>query len=217
MSRCDERARMVETQIAARGVVDPRVLAAMRTVPREDFVPPEQAARAYDDTALPIAAEQTISQPYVVALMCEAAEIGPGDRVLEIGTGSGYGAAVLRELAREVFTIERLEALAEVAAKRLGDRRNLTVRVGDGTLGLPESAPYDAILVTAGGPDVPPALLSQLAIGGRLVIPIGATLSAQSLIRFRRTGPNRIEREDLGEVRFVPLIGAHGWRPAALR
>lgn len=208
---------MVDTQIAARGVVDPRVLAAMRTVPREDFVPSEQSARAYDDTALGIAAEQTISQPYIVALMCEAAEIKPGDRVLEIGTGSGYGAAVLSELARHVITMERIEALATTASARLANRRNVRVQVGDGTLGCPREAPFDAILVTAGGPDVPPALLSQLAIGGRLVIPIGATLGTQSLIRFTRTGANRVEREDMGEVRFVPLIGAQGWRSPAVR
>lgn len=207
------RKEMVERQLAARGVWDPRVLDAMGTVPREAFVPERLAEFAYDDTPLPIAEAQTISQPYVVALMAEALELGPGDRVLEIGAGSGYAAAVLSRLAREVWTIERHETLAREARarmERLG-YRNVHVRQGDGTLGWPAHAPYDAVVVAAGGPEVPPALLEQLAEGGRLVMPIGPDPRTQSLVRVRRRD-GRFEREDLGGVRFVPLIGAQGWR-----
>jgi protein-L-isoaspartate(D-aspartate) O-methyltransferase len=208
------RHEMVDRQIAARGVRDRRVLEAMRTVPREVFVPERLAEFAYDDTPLPIGEDQTISQPYVVALMVEALELRPEDKVLEIGAGSGYAAAVLSRITREVWAIERLESLARQARERM--RRlgytNVHIMHGDGTLGWPEHAPYDAIVVAAGGPEVPPALLDQLAEGGRLVIPIGPDPRTQSLVRVRRRADGSYAREDLGAVRFVPLIGAQGWR-----
>ncbi len=212
MDAAREREAMVTRQIAARGIRDPRLLAAMRRVPRERFVPAELAALAYDDTPLPIDAGQTISQPYVVALMTEALELEPDDRVLEIGTGSGYAAAVLAELAREVYTIERHRVLADGARERLEalGYRNVQVRCGDGTLGWPEHAPFDAIVVTAGAPAVPASLREQLAVGGRLVIPVGSE-RVQKLLRVRRTGEAAWEEEDLGAVRFVPLIGAEGY------
>ncbi len=197
--RDHERQVMVD-QIEARGVTDPRVLSAMRRVPRERFVSEGLRDLAYDDSPLTIEAGQTISQPYIVALMAEAAMIEPSDRVLEVGTGSGYAAAVLAELAREVYSIERHESLASTAAARLADLgySRIVVRHGDGTLGWPEHAPFDAILVAAGGPDVPEALVEQLTIGGRLVIPIGESLRTQSLVRVTRTGPQQYHRDDLG-------------------
>ncbi len=207
------REDMVRRQIAARGVRDRRVLEAMRTVPREAFVPERLAEFAHDDTPLPIGEDQTISQPYVVALMAEALELGPGDRVLEIGAGSGYAAAVLSRIAREVWAVERHESLALQAQARM-DRLgyfNVHIMHGDGTLGWPEHAPYEAIVVAAGGPEVPPALLDQLAEGGRLVIPIGPDPRTQSLVRVRRRSDGSYLHEDLGAVRFVPLIGAQGW------
>jgi protein-L-isoaspartate(D-aspartate) O-methyltransferase len=208
-----ERESMVRTQIAARGVRDPAVLEAMRRVPREAFLPAELEEFAYVDSPLPIAQGQTISQPYIVALMTAALELGPGDRVLEIGTGSGYAAAVLARIAREVYTIERHEELARVATARLAHLgfSNVSVRHGDGTLGWPEHAPFDAIVVAAGGPVVPEALLEQLAPGGRLVIPIGEDRALQQLVRVTRERDGRLRREALGDVRFVPLIGAQGW------
>jgi protein-L-isoaspartate(D-aspartate) O-methyltransferase len=208
-----DRDHMVETQIAARGVTQPRVLAAMREVPREAFVAPGLQEFAYQDSALPIAEGQTISQPYIVALMAEAAAVKPGDRVLDVGTGSGYAAAVLSRLGAEVCTIERHQALAEEAAKRfraLG-YRNIFVRHGDGTLGWPEKAPFDAIIVAAGGPEIPEALRRQLKVGGRLIIPIGALGDEQRLVKVVRDGEHAYHEEDLGAVRFVPLIGEHGW------
>ena len=208
------RNEMVDRQIAARGVRERRVLEALRTVPREVFVPERLAEFAYDDTPLPIGEDQTISQPYVVALMAEALEIGPGDRVLEIGAGSGYAAAVLSRIAREIYTVERHESLAREAQERM--RRlgytNVHVLHGDGTLGWPDHAPYDGIVVAAGGPEVPQALLAQLAKGGRLVIPIGPEVRTQNLVRVRHRPDDSYAREDLGAVRFVPLIGAQGWR-----
>jgi len=206
------RQDMVDTQIARRGVRDRWVLDALRSVPRERFVPERLAEFAYEDTPLPIANEQTISQPYVVGLMAEALELKPRDRVLEIGAGSGYAAAVLGRVAGEVWAVERHESLAREAAERLASLGygNVHVVWGDGTLGWPEHAPYDAIVVAAGGPEVPPALLEQLAPGGRLVIPVGPDPRTQSLVRVRRTEPG-IVREDLGAVRFVPLIGEQGW------
>src|SRR6516162_5244840 len=208
-----QRDRMVERQIVSRGVRDPAVLAAMRSVPRERFLPPDLAEFAYQDSPLPIAQGQTISQPFIVALMTEALGLGPDDRVLEIGTGSGYAAAVLACIAREVYTIERHEELAETARTRLEELRfhNVIVRHGDGTLGWPEHAPYDAIVVAAGGPRIPEPLLAQLAPGGRLVIPVGED-KAQELVRVTRRADGSFEREDLGGVRFVPLVGAEGWR-----
>jgi len=211
----DKREEMVRTQIAARGVRDPRVLEAMRTVAREAFVPPELAEFAYNDSPLPIESQQTISQPYIVALMTEALALEPGDRVLEIGTGSGYAAAVLARIAREVYTVERHEELARVASRRLRALgfENVHVLHADGTLGWPDHAPFDAIVVAAGGPKIPPPLLEQLAIGGRLVIPVGDGRDLQKLVRITRSRDGRLHEEDLGDVRFVPLIGVQGWEP----
>jgi protein-L-isoaspartate(D-aspartate) O-methyltransferase len=209
----EAREQMVQRQIAGRGVRDPAVLDAIRTVPREAFVPRHLAGRAYDDEPLPIGGGQTISQPYVVAMMTEALRLRPEDRVLEIGTGSGYAAAVLAEIAAEVYTVERLAMLAESARHRLAELQyvNVHVRHGDGSLGWPEHAPYDAIVVTAGGPDVPQSLLAQLGVGGGLVMPVGSTPLMQQLVRVVRTGDTTYEREELGGVAFVPLIGAEGW------
>jgi protein-L-isoaspartate(D-aspartate) O-methyltransferase len=208
-----KRRRMVESQIAARSVRDPAVLTAMGKVAREEFVPDRLAVEAYEDGPLPIGDGQTISQPYIVAVMTEALRLQPGDRVLEIGTGSGYAAAVLAEIALEVYSIERIASLADASRRRLADLGYTNVQIlhGDGTLGWPEQAPYDAIVVTAGGPDVPKALLEQLTIGGRLVIPVGSLPRFQQLLRLVRTGDETYEREDLGEVAFVPLIGREGW------
>ena len=209
----DERLRMVRDQIAGRGIRNPAVLEAMQRVPREAFLPDELAEFAYRDTPLPIEADQTISQPYIVALMIESIEPRAGDRALEIGTGSGYAAAVLSEVVGDVYTIERHEQLAKLAAERLDSLgySNVTVLHGDGTLGWLEHAPYDVIIVTAGGPQVPKPLLQQLAIGGRLIIPVGDTSRLQRLVRVTRKSQDDFEDEDLGEVQFVPLIGAEGW------
>jgi protein-L-isoaspartate(D-aspartate) O-methyltransferase len=209
----EDRARMVATQIEARGITDPLVLDAMRTVPREAFVPASLAKFAYDDGPLPIGNGQTISQPYIVAVMTAAAGLKPGGRALEIGTGSGYGAAVLSRIAADVYTVERGGALAEAARGRLAALRyaNVHVREGDGSQGWAEHAPYDAILVTAGGPRVPKTLLNQLAVGGRLIMPVGAAPRTQRLVRVTRTEMHEYEYEDLEEVAFVPLIGAEGW------
>ena len=204
---------MVDLQLAARGISDPRVLDAFRQVPREDFLPPGLGEFAYKDAPLPIGDGQTISQPYIVALTIEALALSGNERVLEIGTGSGYAAAVLSRLARQVFTIERLEPLATVARERLSrlGYRNVEVLEGDGTLGWPAHAPYDAIAVAAGGPEVPRALKEQLAMGGRLVIPVGIDESSQVLVRVTREGVSDYREEPLTEVRFVPLIGQQGW------
>jgi protein-L-isoaspartate(D-aspartate) O-methyltransferase len=209
-----QRLAMVRGQIEARGIRDPAVLRAMREVPREAFVPPDQAEFAYHDSPLPIAAGQTISQPYIVALMAAALEIEPANRVLEIGTGSGYAAAVLSRMADEVYTIERHAELAEGAGRALESLGydNVHVLHSDGTRGWPDHAPFDAIVVAAGGPDVPRALLDQLAIGGRLVIPVGPTPRLQELVRVTRVSEDEFAREDLGGVRFVPLVGAEGWQ-----
>jgi protein-L-isoaspartate(D-aspartate) O-methyltransferase len=209
----DERDRMVSTQIEARGITDPLVLQAMRDVPRERFVPASMVDLAYDDCPLAIGQGQTISQPYIVAAMTAAAGLKPGARVLEIGTGSGYAAAVLAVIAAEVYTIERIESLAALSRRRLRELgyANVQVRHADGSLGWPEHAPYDAIVVTAGGPDVPRSLLQQLALGGRLVMPVGPTSRAQRLVRVVRTGEETYDREPLEEVSFVPFIGAEGW------
>lgn len=206
---------MVDQQIAARGIEDSAVLDAMRAVPRDAFVAPDAVAFAYEDRALPIAEGQTISQPYIVALMTEAARVGPGDRVLEVGTGSGYQAAVLSHIAERVYSVERHPSLAHDAARRFRQLGydTIRVRVDDGTLGWPDEAPFDAILVTAGGPEqVPSALLDQLAPGGRLVIPVGDSIESQELIRIRRSDDGRsFERDELGKVQFVPLVGRAGW------
>ena len=209
----DRRERMVSRQIEARGIKDPDVLEAMRKVRREEFVPARLKARAFDDGPLPIAEGQTISQPYIVALMTEALELEPGDKVLEIGTGSGYAAAVLGEVADEVYTIERHGKLAEQARERLEalGYDNVHVKHGDGTLGWIDEAPFDAIVSTAAGPEVPESLESQLVPGGRLVIPVGDRIMSQKLLRVRRVDDGEFETEDLGAVRFVPLIGEEGW------
>ncbi|HEU5058074.1 MAG TPA: protein-L-isoaspartate(D-aspartate) O-methyltransferase [Kofleriaceae bacterium] len=210
--RSDERRAMVQRQIARRGIRDERVLAALREVPREAFVSDELAEFAYDDTPLPIEAGQTISQPYIVALMIEALRPSPGDRVLEIGAGSGYAAAVLSRAVGEVFAVERHGELAELARSRLAalGYQNVRLRHGDGSLGWAEHAPYQGIVVAAGGPSIPRALLDQLAVGGRLVMPVGPS-RLQQLIRVTRTGDTEYVREDLSDVRFVPLIGEQGW------
>jgi len=207
------RERMVETQILRRGVRDPRVLSAMRVVPREAFVDPGLAEFAYTDGPLPIGEGQTISQPYIVALMIEAAEVGPGDTVLEVGAGSGYAAAVLSRIAGHVYAVERHAALGQAARQRLARLGcdNVELVVGDGSRGLPEAGPFDAIIVSAGGPEVPSALKQQLAIGGRLVIPVGAEQRQQTLLKVTRRAPDSFEEEDLGAVSFVPLVGAEGW------
>jgi len=207
------RAQMVNLQLAGRGVNNPRVLEAFRAVPRELFVPPDLAELAYRDAPLPIGQGQTISQPYIVALTAEALRLTGKERVLEIGTGSGYAAAILSLLAKEVFTVERLGDLATQARDRLVrlGYRNVRVLHGDGTLGWPEHRLFDAVAVSAGAPDVPAALLEQLAPAGRLVIPVGPDETAQTLVRVTRTGPKDYREEALTEVRFVPLIGKQGW------
>ncbi|HYC73989.1 protein-L-isoaspartate(D-aspartate) O-methyltransferase [Brevundimonas sp.] len=207
------RERMVERQVARRGVRDDQVLDAMREVPREAFVPEGLQEFAYDDAPLPIEAGQTISQPYIVGLMIEAAGIRPGDRVLEIGAGSGYAAAVMSRIAARVFAIERHEALTDLARSRLQrlGYDNVELRTGDGTRGWPEAGPFDAILAAAGGPGVPQALKDQLDLGGRLVMPVGPTQDDQRLVRITRVSASRFDEDDLGAVRFVPLIGEQGW------
>jgi protein-L-isoaspartate(D-aspartate) O-methyltransferase len=212
------REQMVDTQIARRGIRDPWVLHAMRTVPREAFVPASLVECAYDDGPLPIGEEQTISQPYVVAVMTELVQPRPASRALEIGTGSGYAAAVLATIVSDVYTVERLGPLARTAEQRLASLgyRNVRVLHGDGTLGWPEHAPYEAIIVTAGGPRVPQALLDQLAIGGRLVMPVGSTNRFQHLVRVTRRAFDDYTQDDLEGVTFVPLIGEQGWPDQAV-
>ena len=204
---------MVESQIKRRGVTDPRVLKVMRTVPRHRFVPRHLWDQAYQDYPLPIGEDQTISQPYIVAMMTEALELIGTEKVLEIGAGSGYQAAVLAELAKEIYTIERIASLAHSAEQALKDLgyQNVQVIVADGTLGWPPESPYDAIMVTAGAPQVPQPLVEQLARGGRLVIPVGDRYS-QNLTRIRRTPEGDLRTEYLGGCRFVKLIGEHGWK-----
>jgi protein-L-isoaspartate(D-aspartate) O-methyltransferase len=201
------RRAMVEEQIEARGVADPRVLEAMSTVPRHEFVPEEYRSLAYEDRPLPIGSGQTISQPYVVALMTELVAPEPGDRILEVGTGSGYQAAVAARLVAEVYSIELLPALARTAAERL--RRlgvtNVSVRAGDGYLGWPERAPFDGILVTAGADHVPEPLIEQLALGGRMVIPVGEAAGEQVLRVLEKLPNGEVRTEDVLPVRFVPL------------
>ncbi len=235
----NERLARLVHQARSHGVRDPAVLRAVGTVPRERFVSPDLAANAFDDSPLPIGSSQTISQPAMVALMAEAARINPDDHVLEVGTGSGYGAAVLSVLCSSVVTVERLATLAERARRTLRELRydNVTIAVGDGTLGWPDQAPYDAIIVTAAGPTAPAPLLAQLGEGGRLIIPIGSRDGTQRLMRYTRTTTCRVEPDNLGiahgiantdpgntgvsdsdfktetltAVRFVPLIGTHGF------
>jgi protein-L-isoaspartate(D-aspartate) O-methyltransferase len=205
--------RMVDEQLRARGIDDERVLAAMSTLPRNVFMPAPMRDQAYQDHAVPIGFDATISQPFVVGWMSEALALDGNERVLEIGTGSGYQAAVLSRLAREVYTIERMPVLARRARftlRALG-LDNVHVFVGDGSLGLPEHAPYDAIVVTAAAPSVPDELLAQLAPGGRLVVPVGGT-ALQSLRVIRRDDEGRLSSTDRGGVVFVPLVGERGFR-----
>jgi protein-L-isoaspartate(D-aspartate) O-methyltransferase len=205
------RARMVSDQLAARGIRDPRVLAAMGTVPREAFTDPEDRRRAYEDAPIDIGWGQTISQPYMVALICEAAAVGPDDRVLDVGAGSGYQAAVLAELAREVHTIERIEQLAARAREKLAAAgyERVVVHEGDGSLGLPELAPYDAVTVAAAAPGLPEALYDQLAQGGRLVVPVGDRRGQRLEVAVKSPeGPAIVHSV---ACRFVPLVGAEGY------
>ncbi len=213
---CERRARMVCTQIEDRGIHSHALLAALRAVPRERFVDAELADFAYDDAPLPIGAGQTISQPYIVAAMIEAADVKADDTVLEIGAGSGYTAAVLSRLVAQVKAIERVPTLARAARQRLTALgcANVELREGDGSAGWPGHQRFDAIIVSAGGPEVPAALREQLVDGGRLLMPVGGT-GEQRLIKLTRRGSDGFDREDLAAVAFVPLIGEHGWRQAS--
>jgi protein-L-isoaspartate(D-aspartate) O-methyltransferase len=204
--------RMVSDQLRRRDISSPLVLGAFGTVPREAFVPDHLVEHAYDDAPLPIGHGQTISQPYVVAMTVQALCLEGRERVLEIGTGSGYAAAILGAMVREVDTVERIEELARTAAERLARLGfpNVHVHHADGTLGWPSNAPYEAICVAAGAPKPPPSLLEQLAVGGRLVLPHGSN-ECQRLVRITRQSATSFIEEDLGDVRFVPLVGAEGW------
>jgi protein-L-isoaspartate(D-aspartate) O-methyltransferase len=215
MLAADARRRMVEEQLQARGIRDVRVLDAFARMPRDVFVDAAHVEQAYDDAPLAIGHGQTISQPYVVAMTAEALGLGGRERVLDIGTGSGYAAAILGMLAREVHTIERLAELADPARERLARLgfANVHVHLGDGSRGWPEAAPYDAIAVAAAAPRVPRSLLDQLAVGGRLIVPTGSA-DRQRLMRVTRRDALRFDRDDLGEVRFVPLVGAEAWPDA---
>src|SRR5512134_616325 len=204
-----ERARMVTEQIEARGIRDPRVLDAMRSVPRHEFVPAARREDAYADRPLPIGEGQTISQPYIVALMTELLELEPGDKVLEVGTGSGYQAAVASHLADSVFTIEILPDLAEQATRRLRELgyRDVVVMEGDGYYGWPEHAPFDAIIVTAAAGHIPPPLIQQLVAGGRMVIPVGGQFQVQQLVLLEKQFDGSVTTRSLLPVSFVPLVG----------
>lgn len=207
------RRRMVEQHIKARGVRDPLVLDAMLQVPRHLFVEEALRDQAYSDFPLPIGHRQTISQPYMVAVMTEALRLGGGEKVLEIGTGSGYQAAVLSRIAGRVYTVERIAELAR-RARRVLDQigcTNVNIKVTDGTFGWEEEQPFDGILVTAGAPSIPQSYLRQLAPGGRLVIPVGS-LGSQTLMRVTHSSPGRFDEERLLDCRFVPLIGRNGWQ-----
>jgi protein-L-isoaspartate(D-aspartate) O-methyltransferase len=212
------RERMVEQQIAARGLDDPRLLAAFHAVPREEFVSPDHAQYAYQDSPLPIESGQTISQPYIVALTIYAAGIKAGDKVLEVGAGSGYAAAVIGQIADEVVAIERHHALVELAEKRMRRLGYSNVRIveGDGTLGWPDEAPFDAIVAAASGSHVPLSWIAQLKPGGRIVVPLGGPHEVQSLVKVTKEEDGTLRQEDLGGVRFVPLIGQEGFREAVI-
>jgi protein-L-isoaspartate(D-aspartate) O-methyltransferase len=207
-----ERGRMVDEQIAGRGVADPRILAAMRKVPRHEFLPEAIRGMAYQDSALPLGEAQTMSQPYMVALMSQLLELKGMERVLEIGTGSGYQAAVLAELCEKVYTVERVKMLADRARSAL-DRlgyRSVAIKVYDGTYGWKEMAPFDAIMVTAGAPDVPAPLVDQLKEGGRMIIPVGERFG-QTLLKVVKTPEGPVTEKSI-PCMFVPLIGNHGWK-----
>ena len=206
------RERMVQRQIKRRGVTDTRVLRAMGTVPREKFMPDDVRHRAYDDGAVAIGEGQTISQPYMVALMTEELHVRESDRVLEIGTGSGYQCAILAELTQHVYTVERIDTLTERARRVLEDLgySNISFRVGDGTQGWPEEAPFDRIIVTAAAPEPLQTLLRQLAVGGEMVVPVGSH-HMQMLTRYRRESENNVRTEEICQCVFVKLIGKDGW------
>lgn len=210
-----QRVRMVETQIKARGITDARVLKALELVPRHLFVDEGLMDRAYNDNPLPIGEKQTISQPYIVALMTQALELTGKERVLEVGTGSGYQAAILAKLADRVFSIERIAALASQARKILDQLHyyNIAIRVGDGSYGWKEEAPFDAIITTAAAPGVPKHLIEQLVVGGSLIVPVGGR-DVQTLYKLTRLSENinDLKKEDLGGCRFVSLIGESGWK-----
>ena len=208
-----ERNWMVARQLEARGIRDARVIAAMKRIPRHAFVAAAMRREAYEDSPLPIEEGQTISQPYIVALMLEAARLGAGDRMLEVGAGSGYASAVAAQLVAHVDAVERHARLVELARERLARLgiANIDVHVGDGSTGWRSGAPYDAIVVAAAGPRVPAALREQLAVGGRLVIPVASGYGAQRLVLVERRGDAEWHEDDLGGVMFVPLVGAQGW------
>ena len=208
-----ERESMIERTIRSRGLIDPKLIAAFSAVPREEFISADYAEHAYDDAPLPIESGQTISQPYIVALTVDAAAIGPGDKVLEIGAGSGYAAAIIGQIAHKVIAIERHHELASLARERMRrlGYRNVQILEGDGTRGCPAEAPFDAIVAAASGSHVPAVLIDQLQPGGRIVMPIGPPHSVQSLVKLTKREDGTLDREDLGAVRFVPLIGEHGY------
>jgi len=211
-----EREAMIERQIASRGIHEPAILEAFRSVPREEFLSPEYADLAYGDHPLPIEAGQTISQPYIVGLMIHAAEMKAGDNALEVGAGSGYAAAVMSRIAGQVTAIERQPELVKVAQGRMQRLGFDNVRIveGDGTRGWEPEAPYDAILAAASGSHIPPAWIDQLADGGRIVMPVGEPSFIQKLIKVTKGPAGKLITEDLGGVRFVPLIGEEGWNDA---
>lgn len=214
-----QRDEMVQRQIESRGIRNPKILGAFRSVPREDFVADDRRDLAYGDHPLPIGAEQTISQPYIVALTIDAAEIGPGDRVLEVGAGSGYAAAVISRIAARVFAIERQPDLAKAARERLGrlGYRNVEIVEADGTRGLPDEAPFDAIVAAASGSHVPDSWVAQLAPGGRIVMPIGDPGAIQDLVKVTKAPGGTLMQENLCAVRFVPLVGEEGWPDGRVR
>lgn len=214
--RAVEREAMIRRQLIERGIDEPHILDAFRAVPRENFIGREYHALAYGDHPLPIEAEQTISQPYIVALMIQAAEVKTGDRVLEVGAGSGYAAAVIGRIAARVVAIERQSELVPIARERMEGLgySNVEIIEGDGSLGCPTEAPFDAIIAAASGSHVPQPLMDQLAPGGRIVMPLGHPGSVQQLVKATKQPDGNIKREDLGAVRFVPLIGAEGWSDA---
>ena len=209
------RKQMVERQLISRGITDALVLKAMSKVPRHLFVDEALAYRAYGDCPLPIGEQQTISQPYIVARMTEALELKGSERVLEIGTGSAYQAAILAEICYRVYTIERIRPLMIRARQLLEQQgyRNIIVRFSDGTWGWPEQAPFDAIIVTAGSPGIPAPLIEQLGSGGRMVVPVGKTKQSQDLIKITKDATGRVTKSNLGECRFVDLVGQYGWTP----